>query len=242
MRSAQPELTPEVTRLLIEHGALADPVADQKRIQEAFTSPLSIALIEHNVEAANKAIDEYSTKHLSEEDNKMINEALVIAAAQNRVTILHTILSRFSGSISNAALRTALIGAAFAGHVGPIDLILAAARRRPEPLNSLEWHNALNRAVFAAAIQHRIPVLELLVDRAFFLDIRIDLSDIGFAIKHILDQRHLEEADRGAYSQVFEILHRALLSFEAHRAVWGKNDPEEEKRKKKRKRKRKRNH
>lgn len=125
-----------------------------------------------------------------------LSRALVLAAGQGETDIVKFILTYFNQALPETTLQEALTGAAFAGHIGNLSLILNYVSA------SSEWKQALDRSLFLAAVQQHEDIVNLILKRSFEHHINLDIHSVGRRITRILRNKFITDEQRKNYSNI----------------------------------------
>lgn len=182
----------QAKKLLIEYGAeVPANVYKEKsyaKMTKLFGSQLLGAIALHDQQEISRIIADLAKKELSQEERRIINGALGLAAAHVDLNLMRFIFTHFSSVIDPDALRQAFIASALTGVIESIDLMWEFASKKGENFQDPLWQSAFNRALLVAAVQGREEIVKLILDRAFTFDIDLGLTSVGSLIRMILSK------------------------------------------------------
>lgn len=162
--------------------------------------PLLIALIFHDNETAITCIQEYiCKKELHENIKRILNKALIFAAANDNTDILTLLLEHFKGILTEAHLIEAFIAAALRGHLRAFKMLIESN------LVAEKLTDALESALLTAAAQMHENVVRYILDldlsRSLNLTILPVIARIG-----LIKRQPLSRERKSMYKHLLNVL------------------------------------
>lgn len=153
----------ELWQLLIEEGACVPKKLSQSRASAVTTrglaerlDPLLGAILLDDAELIEIELDKLSRQN---PNRQLINEALLLAAAQGHSLIFTFLRQAFGTILTEEYLQESLVRAAGKGHIAIVKTIIETCQ-----IEDNKWLKALERALFRASMRQQQNVSNYLID------------------------------------------------------------------------------
>lgn len=211
-------------RWLLEHGSLITAfmkaVLHGNNIEGIYNEPLLDAIVFHDIERAKHLLTRYAKirdperllnryRRITEHSPQatIIHRALIVAAAQGLDNLVLAVLQDYNDILDISSIGTALERAALAGHLPVVETIYRFYAKSIQKHSDV-WRSYLNRALFLAAVQRRIPVVEFLLQRDLLYNLDLDIGQAGQQIRTILANPQLQAVLRTELNTLLDVLIR----------------------------------
>lgn len=212
----------------VEHGALLITGSVQhdlavQDIKSIFTEPLLDAIAFHKADEALQILGTLKGM-LGRSKIALINQALILAAAQGLDKVVEALLDIFNNHLSISSIGTALERAALNGHADTFEM-LYNARVGSIQHNPIDWEPYLERAFFWAAVHAPNPqvarqyyvqdfprIVEFILTQNYLYDLRIPLDRTAQQVRTLL-------ASAGISSETKKKLESLLKLLASHQSV-----------------------
>ncbi len=182
-------------------------VLNQKDRAQAFYA----AVINNHIDLATSIY-----QSLNSESTETVRKAFITAAAHGYNEILSFMLAQPYNMIDDSTLREAFVRCAYADNLEGARMLFDRLPRSQEGYYQIDqpWKEALDRALWLAALRGHVKMVAFLLERNFNLNLNLNLRAVYHRVRLLLTNEYMDSDRREIYEKIRDLLRsngRALV-------------------------------